>query len=237
MTFPARPPAQDYFVDGANLITPEARQAINTTAAALLREQEVPIFVVTIRSLSEMRAAGSSIEDYATALFNDWGIGSQQVNFGVLLLVSLGDRKARIELGEAWGRDHDAQAANIMESLIIPAFKRGDYSVGIVDGVRGLDAMVRGWTLPRATRPLWHWPAMILGGLFLVAALVSLIRSGHSGWAWVPIAGVGGLLLFMMSSRGGYGRRRYGGGGGFGGGSGGGFGGGSSRGGGATGSW
>jgi uncharacterized protein len=192
--FPEKPPASDYFVDRAGLIEPAAQRTINATAEALLREHDVPIVVVTIGSLSEMQAAASSIEAYATALFNHWGIGSVERNLGILLLVSVGDRKARIELGAAWESDRDAQAANIMESLIIPAFKRGDYSTGIVDGVRGLDAMVRGLNLPPPTRPWWHWPALALFALFVLAAIVSLFRSGHSGWAWVGMAGVSWLL-------------------------------------------
>jgi hypothetical protein len=136
-SFPEKPPKESFVVDRANVIKPAQLEAINKTANALLREQEVPIFVVTIRSLSEMDTAGSSIEQYATALFNHWGIGSQQKNFGVLLLVSTGDRKARIELGSGWGGEHNGQAANVMQSLIIPAFKRNDYSTGIADGDTG----------------------------------------------------------------------------------------------------
>jgi uncharacterized protein len=230
LRFPEKPTPQNYFVDRAGLIEPAAQQAVNATAAAQLREHDVPIVVVTIGSLSEMQAASSSIEDYATALFNHWGIGSSERNLGILLLVSVGDRKARIELGAAWESDRDLQAANIMESLIIPAFKRGDYSTGIADGVRGLDAMVRGLNLPPPTRPWWHRPAMAMGALFVVGAIVSLFRSGNSGWAWAGIAGVSWLLYSVVRNAG---QTRSTGRGG----SGGGFRGGSSRGGGATGSW
>ena len=71
--------------------------------------------------------AGYTIERYATALFNEWGIGSQQRNYGMLLLVSLGDRRARIELGAGWGLDYNRQSQNIMDSLIVPSFKQGAY--------------------------------------------------------------------------------------------------------------
>lgn len=222
---PDKPPPQDFFVDRANLIAPTQREAINATAASLLRDQQIPIFVVTIGSLSEMDAAGSTVDQYAKALFDHWGIGSQRRNFGALLLVSLGDRKARIELGEGWKHDRDAQAANIMDSLIVPAFKRGDYSVGIADGVRGLDAMARGANLPRPTAPWWYWPAVLLGGVFVVTTIINLFRSGRSGWAWALIAGVVAFLFLVLRNAGQSS------------GSSGGFGGGSSGGGGASGSW
>lgn len=219
-SFPEKPPKESFIVDRANVIKPAQREAINKTANALLREQEVPIFVVTIGSLAEMNAAGSSVEQYATALFNNWGIGSQEKNLGVLLLVSIGDRKARIELGSSWGTRHNVQAANVMQSLIIPAFKRNDYSTGIADGVRGLDAMVKGLNLPRPTPPWWFLPALIAGGILTIAAIVNLFRTGHSGWAWLLIAGIGGLLLWAMhtasqtNSSGGFGGGSSDGGGG-----------------------
>jgi uncharacterized protein len=141
----------------------------------------------------------------------------------MLLLVSLGDREARIELGADWGGRHDAAAASIMQDLIVPAFKRGDYSTGIVDGVRGMDAMGRGLGLPRPTAPWWFLPAVILGGIAFVLLIVNLFRTGRRGWAWALLAALAALLFFIARNAGS--------------GSGGGFGGGSGGGGGATGSW
>lgn len=223
--FPDQPPNTDFFVDRAELLDEAARAAVNETAAALLREEKIPLFVVTIPSLSAYQASGMSIERYAGQLFDHWGIGSQERNYGMLLLVSVGDRKARIELGAAFGHEYDVQSADIMQSLIVPAFKRGDFALGITDGARGLDAMARGLQLPQPTRPWWVLPAMILGAIFIGFAIYNLFRTGRSGWAWALIAGLAVALFFLLRASAQAG------------GSGGGFGGGSSGGGGATGSW
>lgn len=111
-----------------------------------------------------------------------------------------------------------------MQSLIVPAFKRGDYPTGIRDGVRGLDAMARGLGLPAPTRPAWFWPALIAAGILIALMLFSLFKSGRSGWAWALIAALAALLFFFVRSA-----NKQG--------SGGGFGGGRSGGGGSTGSW
>jgi uncharacterized protein len=181
--------------------------------------------VVTINSLAGHDAVTLSIEQYATALFDNWGIGWQDRNYGILLLISNGDRKARIELGADWGREFDYQAQQVMDELIVPAFKRGDFSGGIADGVRGLNAMARGLELPKPKSPWWFWPALIGGLILVVVMIINLFKSGRTGWAWALIAALGVILFFiiraMLSSSG----------------SGGGFGGGSSGGGGATGSW
>lgn len=224
VSFPDKPPETDFFVDKAALISAEDRAEINTIASELLSEENIPIFIVTIDSLATYEASDQTIETYATALFNEWGIGSAERNFGILLLVSRGDRRARIELGTDWGYSHDRASRDIMNNLIVNQFKRDAYSLGILDGVRGLDAMARGLALPKPTTPWWVVPALIVGAILLIVLIVNLFRSGRSGWAWALIIGLGVLLFFIFRATSSSG-------------SSGGFGGGSSGGGGASGSW
>jgi len=225
VTFPNKPPKEHFYVDQAALLKPEDAAAIDTLASSLLREEKIPLLVVTIPSLVSFQAASMSIESYAKALFDQWGIGSQNRNYGILLLVSVGDRKARIELGAGWGRTHDDDAAYIMDSLILPAFKQKDFSGGIRAGAEALDKMARGLGLPKPKTPWWIIPAFLLGIALVIGVIVSLFKSGRKGWGWALIAGLGVLLFFVLraaaSSSG----------------SGGSFGGGSSGGGGASGSW
>ena len=225
VNFPDKPPETDFFVDKASLISTEDRAEINSIASSLLSEENIPIFIVTIGSLAAYEASSQTIETYTTALFNEWGIGSPERNYGILLLVSRGDRRARIELGTDWGHEHDRSAQDIMDNLIIKQFKRDEYSLGILDGVRGLDAMARGLALPKATAPWWFLPALIIGAILLVMLIINLFKTGRSGWAWALIVAIGVLLFFILRSAASSG------------GSGGGFGGGSSGGGGASGSW
>jgi uncharacterized protein len=118
-----------------------------------------------------------------------------------------------------------------MDEQIITRFKAGDFSGGILAGVRALDAMARGKELPRVPRPWWHY-ALIVAFLGLaIFTVISLVRRGSSGWAWLVWAAVFGLLGYLLVS---FLRSSSRSGGGFGGGS---FGGGFSGGGGATGSW
>src|SRR5947207_56661 len=95
-TYPAKPPSTSWCVDSAGLLDSAATQRINQIVFKLWEDQRVPIYVVTIPSLAAEQAEGLRIERYAFDLFNNWGIGSQNRNFGMLLLVSKDDRKARI---------------------------------------------------------------------------------------------------------------------------------------------
>jgi len=223
--FPGKPDRKDFFVDEAGIIGTAERQAINQIAGRLLTEQKVPIFVATIVSMASHGASGYTIERYAYELFNSWGIGSHQRNYGMLLVVSQADHRARIELGADWGYAHNEGAKQVMDTSVIPEFKRGNFSQGILAGVQGMDALARGLALPQPKQPWWILP-LFLGALALIiGVIVNLFKTGRSGWGWALIAALG-FLIFMIL-RGAVAA----------GGSGGGFGGGSSGGGGASGSW
>jgi uncharacterized protein len=218
-TFP-RKPAHGLILDEAAMIDTADKEAIYNISENLLKEEHVPIVIVTINSLAEYQA--SSIEEYATALFNNWGIGYQKLNYGVLLLIAKNDHKARIEFGKDFDHRYDNEARKIMDDKIIPNFKKGEFSKGILFGVQNLDALVRGLELPKEKMSTWEIISFIAGIIFVIAAIISLFKSGRSGWAWALIIFLGVILsaLFWLSRL-----------------SGGGFGGGFGGGGGASGSW
>lgn len=228
------PGDREFIRDLAGLIDAGDREHIRKVCDSLLTDKATPIIVITIESMAKHTDRSMRIETFATLLFDQWGIGratlnDQEWNTGILLLVSKGDRKARIELGGGWGRREDALCRQIMDEHIIPHFKQGQFSDGIVAGVEALDKMGRKLDLPIPPRPWWHY-ALVVGSIGLgVFTTVSLIRNGSSGWAWVfwgiVFSILAAVLYEMMTNRGS---------GGFSGGS---FGGGSSGGGGATGSW
>ena len=109
-----------------------------------------------------------------------------------------------------------------MDNLIIRQFKNGNFSLGVLDGVRGLDAMARGLGLPKSTPPWWQLPLTIILFILFVLMIINLFKTGRSGWAWALIILFGTLLFFILRNAGS---------------SSSGFGGGFSGGGGATGSW
>jgi len=232
-----RPGDREFIVDRAGLIDAPDAEHIRAVCDTLLSEQAIPIIVVTIESMAQYGPPGIQIETFARMLFDEWGVGYKEVggqswNRGILLLVSAQDRKARIELGADWGREFDPVCQRIMDEQIIFHFKQGSYSKGIVAGVESLDRMARGIALPTRPRPWWHY-ALVVGFIGLaIFTIVSLIRRGASGWAWVFWGAVFALLGFILYQALVSGGRSSGGG--FSGGS---FGGGFSGGGGATGSW
>ncbi len=239
-----RPGDREFVRDNADLLSPEDEKQIKTICDKLLTDKATPIIVITIESMAKHGGDGMRIETFATLLFDQWQIGQAEINgqiwnTGILFLVSNGDRKARIELGAGWKRDKDQLCLQIMNEQIIPHFRQKDFSGGIKAGVTALDAMARELELPKSAVPerqkQWWEPLVLVGFLALgVFTVVSLIRRGTGGWAWLMWAGLFGVLGFILYQMLNSSRHSGSGGGGFSGGS---FGGGFSGGGGASGSW
>ena len=263
------PPAEDYpTADYAELLDEEQEKKLHQVQLASYHEQNTPIVVVTINSMREYGPKDWSIERFGYTWFNKWQIGKrgaegELINRGILLLVSVGDRKARIELGADWGRDWDRHCSVIMNTRIVPRFKKGDYAGGIESGVQALAEMAGtppGQAAPRSSSGRSYRSSRSSGqrlptlptGLVIVCVIVGIALIGLSfkypkNQKGLLIAGVvliaAGLLTYLVvlalflfvNMKGGGGG---GGGGGWSGGGGGGFSsGGFSGGGGASGSW
>src|SRR5262252_1336634 len=151
--YPPRPGPREFVLDEAKLLPDGAREQIRKLCDEVLTQKKAPIIVVTIESLASKGAGGWPIERYAMNLMDEWGVGWPDWNYGMLLLVSPGDRKARIELGGSWERRKDDEAHRVMSERIIPRFKEGRFDQGILDGVRGLRAIALGLGQPPGVSP------------------------------------------------------------------------------------
>lgn len=214
------PKADGWVTDLAGMITPGDEATLESELEAWKRGSGHEMAVLTVDSLN-----GATIEGFALDVAREWALGSKDKSDAALLVVSKADRKIRVEVGRGLeGVLPDILCARIIRDVITPAFKRGNFSSGIVAGVQALRATAGGdlSKLPPERTPDSGWPA---GLVFLIILIVILAR------------------IAQVRNRGGFtrgipGRRiggRSGGFGGFGGFSGGGFGGGGRSGGGFSG--
>ncbi len=229
--FPFPSPEVGYVTDVAGLLTPDQKQQINRWLVQTEKRNGVQIAVVTIQSMKEYPGTPNrNIEEFARALFDAYGIGNMPKNNGVLLLVAVQDRKARIELGAGYGRARDRDANRIMERKIQPSFRQGKYAEGITRGVNALMQEFGGVTF----MPSWLPWAVTGAIIILIPVAISLFRNGKRGWGWIVVGLIIVLILALiwMVRRMARTAADSNGAGGLGG-----FGGGFSGGGGATGSW
>ncbi|MBI4468879.1 MAG: TPM domain-containing protein [Acidobacteria bacterium] len=255
------PPYQGYVNDFAGVIEPREVARLSTLLEQVQERAGVEMAVVTIPSLE-----GRGVEEYANALFRQWGIGQRKENSGLLLLVAPNDRKYRIEVGYGLEGDLPDSLAGDIGRRMVPYFRQKRYGDGItvaVDAIAATIAHAKGVEISGADPSLAQQrkprrSGLAVGLVFLAIFLTfigvvafSAWESGRRGgrsrrrngsdWIWYPlIFGGGGSGGFGSgSSTGSSGSSWWdaGGGGGFGDGGFGGFGGGSSGGGGASGDW
>jgi uncharacterized protein len=220
------------------------KRALEQKLVAFNDSTSTQIAVVIVQTTGDYEIA-----DYSVQLFNNWKIGQEKKNNGVLMLVAIGDRKVWITTGFGIeGVLPDALCKRIIEKDVVPQFRNGDYYAGIDAGTTGIMRIVSGeftadsYMKNKEDKPVFFPFLMFFFILFII--IVSRIgrvkryarRNNLAFWAAWAL-----LNAASNRSRGSWGGFSGGGGfGGFGGGGGGGFGGfggGSSGGGGAGGSW
>lgn len=123
-----------YVNDSAKVLSNEAEDYIVNMNRKLEEKTGAQIVVVTVNNLEN-----KSIEDYATELFRNYGIGNKEKNNGILFLVSIEDRKTRIEVGYGLeGRITDGKAGRILDNYVIPYFKEDNWNDGIINGFNAI---------------------------------------------------------------------------------------------------
>jgi uncharacterized protein len=237
---------QGYVSDFAGVIDASARQDLERYCALVERGTGAQLALVTISSIGD-----EPIEDFSNALFRQWGIGAKGKDEGLLLLLVIGDKQSRLEVGRGLEPYITDGTSGALLREMRPALGAGRYAEAMGTAAHALGqriAAVKGVAIEETYRPRRRvreserttqipWP-MLLGGVFILFWLLGSLGGGRRGGG----GGGGGLLAGMIlgsvlnrSSHGGYG------GGGFGGydsgDSFGGFGGGDSGGGGASSDW
>ena len=131
-------PTDPYVNDFAGLLTGQHAGQIRTWFAELKRETGIEAVAVTIDSIGDYNTGDTTIESFATHLFNMWGVGDKTKNNGVMILVAVRDRKVRIEVGAGYESTLNAAMQEVINEHMLPAFRRDDYSQGIYYGARAM---------------------------------------------------------------------------------------------------
>lgn len=214
---PPPPRGNIYVQDLANVIDPQTEAKIGELGKALEAKTTAQVIVVTVPSLE-----GQDLESYSLEILRTWGVGQKDKNNGVVILLAMAERKSRIEVGYGLEGDlPDGKTGRIQDEYMLPAFRNGDFNLGLWQGYQAVVGVISGGDLAPA-------PANQ--------------ASTDDSFGWFEILLFIAFLIFFFASRGGRrgGGGFYGGGGGFGGGGfggssgGGSFGGGSGGGGGSS---
>ncbi|MEQ1722464.1 MAG: TPM domain-containing protein [Pseudobdellovibrio sp.] len=210
-------------MDEVGAIGPSTKRQLEDSLYNLRKQQNVQLQVYVVKSLQ-----GEVIESAAIKIFDKWKLGDEKTDKGLLFLIAPNEKRMRIEVGQGLEGDiPDVIAKRIISDVVKPYFQRGQYSLGIVQGVSALENYI-GNDDPNLKKQIQEeqqaqetpgkksgaWLIFIIIGIWIILFIFNPSLALY--------------LLFSMMNGGG---RGGGGGGGWSGG------GGSSSGGGASGSW
>ena len=125
--------------DMAQVLDSDTKQKLNALLTNLEHETGAEMAVVTIHQTD-----GASPKQFATRLFNRWGIGKKSSDNGVLMLLVLDARRIEVETGKGMSSILPAgQVQDILQQHVIPRFKKNDYPGGVVAGTRALVSKIK----------------------------------------------------------------------------------------------
>lgn len=187
--------------DYANMISPQVRSQLENELKNFERTDSTQIVILTIGSLE-----GDALEDFSIRVAEKWKIGQKGKDNGAVLIVAKKDRKTRIEVGRGLeGKLTDLTAGRIVQLVINPQFKRGDFDAGFSAGIRAMIDATRGEF--KADKPKRGTlkgkglssalPFLIFGGIFLlVLGRISKILGGGAGL--LGFGAIGYVLGFSL---------------------------------------
>ncbi len=189
------PPLKYRVNDYANMISPGVRAQLEAELKEFERSDSTQVAILTIGSLE-----GDTIEQFAIKVGETWKIGQKGKDNGVILVVAKNDRKTRIEVGRGLeGKLTDLTAGRIVQLVMNPQFKRGDFDAGFSSGIRAIIDATRGEfkadavkkASPGKTGIMSAFPFLIFGAIFiLVLGRISRYIGGAAGLVGFPLIGL-----------------------------------------------
>src|SRR6185436_19212615 len=183
---PTFPELTGRVVDDAYLLGADDEAQLTADLKTLEGKSSDQLVVVTLPSLQ-----GYAIEDYGYQLGRHWGIGTKELNNGVLLIVAPTERKVRIEVGR--GLEPivtDAIANIIISTSMLPQFRSGNFAEGIKDGVHDIvlaltgdaaELEQRAKSRKDADQPAIDWLMVIFWTIIILWVVYSLYRASQPG--------------------------------------------------------
>lgn len=219
-----------FLLDASGILSGQQKEAIQSKLKAYFDSTSTQIAVLIEPSLE-----GEDLFEYSFKVAREWGIGEKDKDNGILIYIATADRKTYIQIGDGLeGAIPDMAAGRVIDYVMLPAFKSGDYYKGIDQAIDELILYASGEHTntgrPKNGFPSWLIVIIIIILLIIFTSFGSNMHKTYGDYR--PNLGRGPYLgggWLGGGSSGGFGG---GGGGGFGG-----FGGGGFSGGGAGGSW
>lgn len=156
-----------------NTLSAEQQQALSRQLAEVETQTGSQMVVLLVK-----RTAPEDIAAYAWRVADAWKIGRRDVGDGVVIVVARDDRRVRIEVAKALeGAIPDLAARQIIDQVIRPAFRSGQYAQGLQATVEALRKRLHG-EVPPPSATTARDDGDAVSGVFLLVVVAMLAMVG-----------------------------------------------------------
>jgi uncharacterized protein len=186
------PPLKGYVNDYANMMSRETRARLEQELKAFELSDSTQVVILTVESIE-----GDVLESFSIRVAEQWKIGQKGKDNGVILLAVKKERKTRIEVGRGLeGKLTDLTAGRIVQLVINPQFKRGDFNAGFTSGIRAVIDATRGEFKADKVRRSSSQRGIVSSFLpLIVFGAIGLLVLGR---IYRPLGGAAGLIGFPL---------------------------------------
>ncbi len=131
-------------VDKVSLLTPDQIKLLSDKLIGFQKTKGSQIAICIVPTTQPL-----TIEDYGIKLAGIWKIGRAKIDDGIIIIIAKNDRKMRIEVG--YGLEHavtDLRSGRIVDQIMAPEFRKGDFYKGIDTSVDSLITLINGGDIP-----------------------------------------------------------------------------------------
>ena len=201
------PPLTGRVVDQTGTLTPSDIASLTQRLKDLESRKGSQVAVLIVPTTQP-----ETIEQFSIRAAEVWKIGRKKIDDGALLVIAKNDHRLRIEVGYGLeGSLTDVTSRRIIDEVITPRFRAGDFAGGISDGVSRIIAVIDGEPLPApapqaSSSADSDWSDFLnplnpftLFGIYVIAAICRNLLGRLIGSAAAGVV-VGGLGWYLFGS-------------------------------------
>ena len=199
----AIPQADGFVLDAAGILSEGEENSLEIDLQNYQEETSNEIAILIVNTLD-----GEAIADVAVDVGREWGVGSQENDNGIILLIAIEDRKLFMATGYGLeGAVPDLAAKQIIDNEITPYFTSDDYSAGIEAGVDALKLQIGGeyeapveLALSGIPKEAWVFIAIVVFFLFFIVYqfFIGMLITISPSRSWWEGGFLGGMFGFFF---------------------------------------
>jgi uncharacterized protein len=192
------PPNDGFITDVAGILTPQQDGEIERVLTDYRKSTSNEIAILILQSLG-----GEDIAQAAVSVARDWGVGGEEDDNGVLILIAYEDRSVFIATGYGLeGALPDIVVKGIIDEDLVPNFREAKYYEGIQAAVAALQKHIGGeYTADRYAQESLDdgaWPYVFFVAFLLMQWIAAAMARTKSWWLGGVLGGIAGVLLTVL---------------------------------------